>query len=494
MKQPKEMKFRKGAASFYIVAFATLILMIIATSFAAIIISEVTRTSNDDLAQSAYDSALAGVEDAKLAFYNYKNCVSQSAETKEPQPGMEKECSAIRWFVEAANSRRGDEDEMGSSTDAGGTNNQDIITTSSGMNYNTCDMVSLVLGRKSLGSSNTDENTDESTQIVESNIAGNNMMQAYTCVKMSTSLRNYRTTLSSSQQMRVVRVKFDNVDADKIKTVRLSWFLDSDADFKKFNYTNFKNGKVVYPNTSVEVRPATPPTVYLGMMQTAENFTINDFDVTRGNQTDRGMLYLTPSGEKKNNGEVTAGLSGQTTYEPGYNAGLGKNHIGSEGFLKSNDKTAWDAAGNYKPNKPYAVYCPENAGGYACVVDIDIPEPIGGNRNNDTFVFVAGLPYGEPPTTIDMEFYCADGETCNPHLEELGEDSDEKNLAYLDGVQIKIDSTGKANDLFRRVEARLEGSDSLSLSLMGPLELMGGSDPRNEKFSKTYNVVSEWNF
>ena len=487
MNSSKKMKFRKGAASFYIVAFATLILMIIATSFAAIIISEVTRTSNDDLAQSAYDSALAGVEDAKLAFYNYKNCVASGADIKEPEPGQEKTCSAIRWFVEEANNRNGDEEGIELGSENGNTNNQDIIMTSSGLGYNTCDMVSLVLGRKSLGS-------DESTQIIESNIAGNNMMQAYTCVKMATSLRDYRTTLSSSQQMRVVRVKFDGIDASKIKTVRLSWFLDSDADFKKFRYSNFVNGKVVYPSTSVEVRPATPPTVYLGMMQTSSEFNINDFDVTRGNQTNRGMLYLTPSGEKKNNEEVTAGLSGQTTYEPGYNAGLGKNHIGSEGFLKSNDKTAWDAAGNYKPNKPYAVYCPENAGGYACVVDIDIPEPIGGNRNNDTFVFVAGLPYGEPPTTIDMEFYCADGETCNPHLEELGEDSDEKNLAYLDSVQIKIDSTGKANDLFRRVEARLEGSDALSLSLMGPLELMGGSDPRNEKFSKMYNVVSEWNF
>ena len=65
---------KEGAASFYVVAFSTLVLMIIATSFAAIIISEVTRTMNDDLSQSAYDSAMAGIEDAKLAFYNYQNC------------------------------------------------------------------------------------------------------------------------------------------------------------------------------------------------------------------------------------------------------------------------------------------------------------------------------------------------------------------------------------------------------------------------------------
>ena len=52
-------KFKKGAASFYIVAFSTLILLIVATSFAAVIISEITRTSNDDLSQSAYDSSMA---------------------------------------------------------------------------------------------------------------------------------------------------------------------------------------------------------------------------------------------------------------------------------------------------------------------------------------------------------------------------------------------------------------------------------------------------
>ena len=72
-------KFKEGAASFYIVAISTLILVIVAASFAAVIISEVTRTSNDDLAQSAYDAALAGVEDAKLAFYSYQSCLENGS-------------------------------------------------------------------------------------------------------------------------------------------------------------------------------------------------------------------------------------------------------------------------------------------------------------------------------------------------------------------------------------------------------------------------------
>ena len=93
-------KFKKGAASFYIVAFATLILMIIAVSFASIIISEMNRTSKDDLAQSAYDSALAGVEDAKLAFSNYKKCIANGATAKEPVSDAPLDCSAIVWYME----------------------------------------------------------------------------------------------------------------------------------------------------------------------------------------------------------------------------------------------------------------------------------------------------------------------------------------------------------------------------------------------------------
>ena len=70
------MRVKKGAASFYIVAFSTLILVIIAVSFTTVILSELARSVNDDLSQSAYDAALAGIEDAKVAFANYQECKS----------------------------------------------------------------------------------------------------------------------------------------------------------------------------------------------------------------------------------------------------------------------------------------------------------------------------------------------------------------------------------------------------------------------------------
>ena len=43
MKQHKGRRFKQGAASFYMVAIATLVLVIIATSFAAIMIAEINN-------------------------------------------------------------------------------------------------------------------------------------------------------------------------------------------------------------------------------------------------------------------------------------------------------------------------------------------------------------------------------------------------------------------------------------------------------------------
>lgn len=447
-------KFKKGAASFYIIAFSTLILLIIATSFAAIIISEMTRTSNDDLAQSAYDSALAGVEDAKLAYYNYQNCVSGEKVASE-SAGETLDCSTIMYYIEKPDA-------------------QD------------CDMVSHILGRVPL---------DDSREVLVSELNGgveNNMHQAYTCVKIDTVLKSYEGTLSSSEQIKVVKVKFDKPSdqpdlnvADKIKKVRLSWFSDENST-SDYQYTNFKDNKVVFPKLG-DSQAAEPPTVSLAVIQTAENFSLTDFDMTVGDTTNRGMVYLVPVKDA-----ATAGKS-EDTYIGTYKDG--KNTIGADaniGFLKSNDKKT--------TNLPYAVYCPDEPGNnYACSVTVDIPRPVGsGVRNEDTFLFVVALPYSRPDTTIDLAFFCDDGEVCdfeNDKDDEDEGDSGDESQASLDGVQVEVDSTGRANDLYRRLRVRFDIETSGSyLSLMGPLELLGENKENEDLLNKEYTVKCEYNF
>lgn len=437
-------KFKKGAASFYIVAFSTLILVIIAASFAAIIISEMTRTSNDDLAQSAYDSALAGVEDAKVAFFNYRKCIEGGGADGDF-------CDDIIGQIKSPN----------------------------------CDMVGRILGR-------VDESGGE-VLIQEESSQGNNMQQAYTCVKIETELDDYKSSLDSNNATKVLKVQFkDGVKADTVNRVRVSWFSDADATSYRYNNFDASNSRVVFPG---KVAPGTssltyavPPTISFGFVQTGgDTFNYNDFTVVEdGSKTDRGMVYLVPTGSK-----TAAANHGGSNYIGVCNGACddmgGNNVIGAGELVKSNDKV--------NKNLPYVVYCPEGAGNeFACSATINLPKPIGGERNKDTFMVVISLPYGKPNTDFKLEFLCDDGSNCGENI--VAKDDGTQTIsdhAMLDGMQIKVDSTGRANDLYRRVETRLEGVDDFTLSLMGPLELLTEKET-DEGLSKVYSVTCEWNF
>lgn len=478
-----KMTFKKGAASFYVVAFSTLILLIIVTSFTALVIAQIMRSSNADLAQSAYDSALAGVEDAKIAFYNYQNCLREGAVAEKPV-GYVDTCNEIVYVMEEMDLEKPE----------------------------SCDMVPYILHRKEF-----DVEDDSPTMIQESNEGSeNNMAQSYTCVKIRTELGDYRGTLSENQQIKIIRPKFENVQASEIKTVKISWGNVDDVSGQSVNYANFNNGNEVegaddYAVTfnSANQDTANPPTISLTLLQTAKSFKFEDFAQTQGNQTDRGMLYLVPTGNAASaNSEIA-----NDNYHGAYTQneqGKWVNLIKKEALLKSNDRTAKNGYdGKEYKNVPYAVYCNESSE-FLCSTTIELPEPVGASgdegRSNSTFAFIVGLPYGRPRTDFSLKFFCEDGVECGE--EKVGGDDDceqsedcenqettEKatNQALLKGLQVGIDSTGRANDLFRRVEVRMESTDGgSSLSIMGPLELMG-DDSEDLVLKKNLKVICEWN-
>ena len=353
-------KFKQGAASFYIVAIATLILVIMATSFAAIIMSEIARTSNDDLAQSAYDSALAGIEDAKLAYYKYNQCVADRGED---------ECAS----------------QLESLT-------------------KDCDGVARLLGR--------DQEEDGSVKIQESASGDSNMDQAYTCVKfdLPTYYTNVMSGDGSTKTTQVVPIStVDGQDVNDIESIQVSW------------------GKAEASSSDL------PPILEFGIIQASRDFTLDNFTKTYDDQTNRGTLFLEP------------------TTDTG-NYSVTKSIPASE-LLKSNDKTAY--------NHTQQVFCDIAAaseganGGFLCSVNIKLPTPVGRYRDEDSFVVILSmLAADDVPYTFAL---CKEG---GCEIEKEGDIED--NTVHMD-MQIAVDSTGRANDLYRRVYTTLESSELSSI-------------------------------
>ncbi len=436
-------RFKKGAASFYIVAFSTLILVIIAASFATIIISEVTRASNDDLSQSAYDAALAGVEDAKLAYANYRRCLAKGATAEEPNGDGVLTCGEIIWFLE--------------NPDASG-----------------CDMVGLMIGRvsesdwheawKNGGVVKGEVFNGEVMVSDTTSKAGDNeesfLNQAYTCAKIDTVLEDYRANLSSSSQTRLVKVEFENAAVmNNIKSIKFSWYDVKEGE--KPNWGNFignnsSDYKVVF-RPVMQTAIAVPPMISLQMIQTGPTFTISSFEQSQGGTTNRATLFFVPTGDSNAAGSnnkielensVRSGSSASEATFSGIYVG-GRNKVDADQVAKTND--------HYIKNLPFLTYCPEGGqDGFYCTVDIDLPSPIGGNRNGNTFMFFVSLPYGEPDTNFAIEFHCDGVCPGNAYLT----DSSDTTIARIKGIQIDVDSTGRANDLYRRVETRLETTDT----------------------------------
>ena len=335
---------KQGAASFYMVAITTLVLVIIATSFAAIMVAEIARTSNDDLAQSAYDAAMAGVEDAKLAYYSYTNCMK-----------------------------------------SGGSGCEGYLGNSDGCN--------TFVGKLGRGENGKEVKVQEGSE--------NNMEQAYTCVKISPILGDYKADMNGENPTKIVKVELaDGVNINNIDSVEISWgFENSDKSINDL------------------------PKLEVSLIQTASTFTMEDFAMTKEEQTNRGTVFLEP---------VSAG---------------GVNEISAEeGFLKSNNKVA--------SNGYHDVKYEGDTG--KCSVKIGLPEPVGGgDRSPKTFMFVWSLLGNvEDTVTVTMKLFCS--ESCGGDSEIVDENIDGDPPHAMLNMQVGIDSTGRANDLYRRVGVRLE--------------------------------------
>ncbi len=245
--------------------------------------------------------------------------------------------------------------------------------------------------------------------------ATNTLNQAYTCVIITTDTNDFVQNLQKDKST-IVPLK----SLDLFNVVHIEWFNKSDNG-NNINVTldsNLKNP--LFADWGLN----RPSIMRAQLIQFASIFKLNDFNDTNiSGQSNMNTLFLYPSS-------------------------IGLNNVGS--FATKDIRRNVNNPDNpdQKPGSPVAVECKANFNvvEYACSADLTLPIPIGGtgNTGNTAYLRLTSLYKG---SSFRLSLY---------NKTPL---ADKTNSVKFNGVQPSIDSTGRANDMFRRVESRVRLMD-----------------------------------
>lgn len=345
---------QRGAVSLFIVIFATLLLTVLTVGFIQLMIREQESALNSDLSQSAYDSAMAGVEDGKRAI---RKCLDGDATA----------CGAI--------------------------------------SAGECDTVHRAGVLASASATGTE------VRIVGDAAPDASLNQAYTCVKIAMDTDNVRVNLRKNQSMLVPLNASDSFDS-----IRVRWMHKNTGGSDTYYGGDVEN--LAAPTGGGNIFSLPPeagwnenaPSMLRAQAILPDRPAATD-PVMQGDLDGRmsSTVFLRPS-------TVTAAPS------------------------SPNDVTiGGDRAANNDANissRPFAVACSRaeyDAGGYACLATLNSPYQVP-QRSAVAYLRLTSL-YRDTSVQIEL----LRGGT----------------PVKFFGVQPEIDSTGRANNVFRRVISRV---------------------------------------
>lgn len=375
-----------GAVSLFVVIFAMLIITVITVSFLRLMMSDQQQSSDNDLSQSAYDSAMAGVEDAKRALLRYQQVCSNSPT----------DCAALSSQLST--------DVCNAGVLVGGVVPNSAVT---GGSPSTPGEIKV---QQSSSSNDVDLN------------------QAYTCLTMKLETERYVGNASPNQGQMIPLVGVSGYD-----TVTVYWY-DRDDVSNVTGAVSLNPLSSPRPLLQQSSWPAGRPSVMRAqLIQFGTNFTLGDFDIVNGSsQSNSNTLFLYPySGTSSSNAAI--GYIPNTT--PFVGQDIRKNNAADDPDPDS-------------PNSsPVGVQCRANvsSGGYACAMSLRLPTPIGGG---DRTAFLRLTPFYN---ATHYEIALSTGGA---------PDASGSNVIRFKDVQPEIDSTGRANDVFRRILSRVDLYDT----------------------------------
>jgi len=261
---------------------------------------------------------------------------------------------------------------------------------------------------------------------VQQSISGSDVAldQAYTCVTIKLQTDDYIGSIAANQSQLVPLFS-----AGAFDRVRVDWFSREDlstvgSDFG-VNLTGVTATHPLYTQGSWPVNR--PPLMRAQLIQFANAFNVNSFDSVSGSQSNTATMFLYPTDEK-NIGEKSFTAFDQRRTDP------------ADEPEKKIDLTT-----------PTAVSCTPsvNAGGYACTSMLVLPEAIGATNATDRTAFLRLVPFYNA-THFKVTLWNGPVDPTNPSIIPV----------KFKDVQPEVDSTGRANDLFRRIKSRVDLYDT----------------------------------
>lgn len=368
-----------GAVSLFVVIFAMLIMSVMTISFLRIMVTDQRQASDSDLSQSAYDSARAGVEDAKRALLNYQSTCRTSGSAT---------CADMAARITS----------------------------------DVCNLGLINSGAVSMANVNGGTSSNPGEVMVQQSSDSNDsaLNQAYTCLKIKLTTEDYIGQLAAGESQLVPLITENGRTFD---TVTVRWFSSEDfnSPSSALSLSSESSGTPLLTQT---VWPANRPSVMRSqLIQIGSSFTLNSFDIASGGRSNANTVFLYP---------VNGSSSGPI--------------INSERFDRDIRKDT--ASGNPLQGAPVTTRCSTSiaGGGYACQMSLTLPAPIGGGAPQVAYLRLT--PYYN---ASHFQVVLSQGGPI---------DASGSNLRKFKDVQPEIDSTGRANDLFRRIQSRVDLYDT----------------------------------
>lgn len=344
-------KFQRGAVSLFAVIFAALLLTVITVGFIKLMVDEQQRATNNDLSQSAYDSAIAGVEDAKRAIRKCQENQGSQACAELSNTAKEKDCNVVARVLQGSTAN------------------------------------------------------PKETIIRSSTTSGESFDQAYTCVNISTATDDYLySAQEGTAEMIPLKAK------GNFNQILVEWFTGDDIAGLVATAPGGSSPK--FPPVATWGVNA-PPVMRAQVITPGASFTLSSLDGRNASQT----VVVRPSSMNSS----TANPPTVVDMSPSSNP-------------RPVDAPQLD-------NAPTTMICSNfsiSGVKYSCRMVLNLGRTVDVASSSNAFLRL---------NTIYK------GATVRVSLQSSG------TTVKFDGVQPSVDSTGRANNLFRRVEARLKIGD-----------------------------------